>query len=172
MGILNLLFDKLTKSLEDVSTGESFTTDVVAIAKKDLPAITKSKGYLFVWLKEFNSTTKSVYKLVLTIEPTTIQGLVSIEDAESFIEMHLVESAPHNFGKHKKYYGVLANLVAFACKISFEKGYNGEIAFTAKTSLVTHYQKSLGAISIGKQKMYIPTTKAKDLVSLYYPKYL
>lgn len=54
-----------------------------------------------------------------------IQGLISLERAENYIEMHLIETAPHNFGMAKKYAGVAGNLVAFACKISFDLGFEG-----------------------------------------------
>jgi hypothetical protein len=171
MGIISLLFDKFTKSLEEVSTGKSFSTTVKPIEKTDYKFITKKAGYNFVWKKEIDSNTKYVCKLVINEDESLIQGLICFEDAFSFIEMHLVETAPHNFGKHKKYLGVLGNLVAYVCKISFENGYDGEVAFTAKSDLIKHYQDSLGAILIAKQKMYIPTLKAKEMVSLYYPNF-
>ena len=38
--------------------------------------------------------------------------------------MHLIESNKFNRGAKKVYLGVPGNLVAFACKYSFEKGYN------------------------------------------------
>jgi hypothetical protein len=39
--------------------------------------------------------------------------------------MHLIESAPFNKGKNKVYAGVPGNLVAFACKLSFQRGFEG-----------------------------------------------
>lgn len=38
-----------------------------------------------------------------------------------------------------------ANLVAYACKVSFDKGYEGFLSFDAKTTLIKHYGQSLGA---------------------------
>jgi len=38
------------------------------------------------------------------------------------IFMHLIESAKFNKGKSKVYLGVPENLVAFACKVSVDKG--------------------------------------------------
>ena len=52
--------------------------------------------------------------------------------------MHLVESAPFNKGKEKIYSGVPGNLVAFACKLSFQRGNEGNIAFISKTQLIDH----------------------------------
>jgi len=45
--------------------------------------------------------------------------------------MHLIESVKFNKGKLKIYAGVPGNLVAFACKRSFDKGYEGYLAFDA-----------------------------------------
>jgi hypothetical protein len=38
--------------------------------------------------------------------------------------MPLIESARFSKGRHKLYKGVAGNLVAYGCKISFEKGYD------------------------------------------------
>lgn len=38
------------------------------------------------------------------------------------------------------YEGVMGNLVAYACKLSLPRGYNGFVSFTAKTKLIEHYQ--------------------------------
>jgi len=48
------------------------------------------------------------------------------------IFMNLVESASFNIGKNKLYEGVAGNLVAYACKISFQKGFDGFEAFTLR----------------------------------------
>ncbi len=47
--------------------------------------------------------------------------------------MHLIESSKFNRGKEKVFLGVSGNLVAFAFKVSVEKGYEGFLAFDAKT---------------------------------------
>jgi hypothetical protein len=46
-----------------------------------------------------------------------------------YLEMHLIENAPHNFGTKKTYLGVAGNLVAFACKMSFELRISGVYRF-------------------------------------------
>jgi hypothetical protein len=38
-------------------------------------------------------------------------------------------SAPCNKGKSKMYSGVPGNLVAFACKVSFQRGHEGNVSF-------------------------------------------
>ena len=97
--------------------------------------------------------------------PKIIQGLVSIEDRNDHIFMHLIESAKFNNGKSKIYAGVPGNLVAFACKISFEKGYNGYVSFFAKSKLIEHYQTTLGAKVLFGNQMVVNELSSKILIS-------
>jgi hypothetical protein len=82
--------------------------------------------------------------------------------------MHLVESSKFNLGKNKIYLGVPGNLVAYACKVSFDKGYDGYVAFDSKTVLIEHYQKTLGATHFKERRMFIDTISAGKLVSQYF----
>ena len=75
---------------------------------------------------------------------------------------------PINYGKDKIHYGVPGNLVAFACKRSFELGFDGFVAFTAKNVLIEHYVKTLGAVSIGGQRMAIEEKQALELIKRYF----
>src|SRR5436305_1761929 len=111
------LIDKLTNSIEDTHTSLSYPTDIELITKKEVNQLHKKDGWLFNWKLEFKLENHLVYKLVLKGE-NSIQGLVSIELIydEKYIEMHLIENAPANFGINKKFAGVAGNLVAFCCK--------------------------------------------------------
>lgn len=82
--------------------------------------------------------------------------------------MHLIESAPFNIGKNKTYLGVPGNLVAFACKLSFQRGGEGYVAFLSKTKLIAHYEKSLGAVHFGGHNMIITTEAALKLTNKYF----
>jgi hypothetical protein len=62
----------------------------------------------------------------------------------------------------------IGNLIAFACKVSFEKGYDGFIAFDAKTSLIRHYEQTLNATHFRGLRMFIETTEALKLISQYF----
>ena len=79
-----------------------------------------------------------VYKLVILENPNIIQGLISLQDRGDHIFMPLIESSKFNRGDKKIYLGVPGNLVAFACKISFEKGYGGYVSFESKSKLKEH----------------------------------
>ena len=84
--------------------------------------------------------------------------------------MHLIESAKFNKGKSKVYTGVPGNLVAFACKLSCDKGYEGYLAFDAKTALVKHYQETLYATHFRGTKMIIESPAAQKLINRYFNK--
>jgi hypothetical protein len=169
MKYLEFEIDKLTHSIEDVLTGKNFTTEILSLTRIDLRQIGKKNGWKFNWNKEFTNPDKEVFKLILLDEPDIIHGLVSFTVKSDHVYMDLIESAPFNIGKNKQYLGVAGNLVAFCCKRSFELGFDGEMAFTAKTRLIRHYEMTLGAISFGGQQMYIWTKAAIILVKKYFP---
>ncbi len=164
---IDVEIDKLTNSIENSLTGEIFDTEIAWVKIKDIKQLNK-KDWQFDWIKELKDNSKYVYKLSTVNNPTIIQGLLSIEDKKDHIFLHLIESAPFNKGNSKVYLGVAANMVAYACKVSFDKGYDGYVAFDAKTNLIKHYEQSLGATHFHKQRMYIGITAAAKLISHYF----
>ena len=165
---LDFIVDKLTNSIENVITGDSFQTEISVLSKTDLKGITKSMGWTFNWKTEFNDPVKEVYKLNIVNNSTIIQGLISLEIKADHIYMHLVENAPFNRGKSKMYSGIAGNLVAFACKVSFQRGHQGNIAFISKTQLIDHYVKTLGAFHIGGRVLVIESKAAQILIDKYF----
>jgi hypothetical protein len=164
---LDFLIDKLTNSIENTSTGEVFDTEIVKLTVDDSKQIRKS-DWQFNWAKELKDISKSVYKLTTVNNPTIIQGLLSLEDKQDHIFMHLIESSKFNKGSQKMYFGVPGNLVAYACKVSVDKGYNGFLAFDAKTALLKHYEQSLGATHFRGLRMFIETNAALKLIAQYF----
>jgi hypothetical protein len=165
---LDFIIDKLTNSIENVVTGDSFATEVSVITLKDLKSVTKKNGWDFNWRVEFKEPARDVFKLTIVNNQNIIQGLVSLEVKEDHVYMHLVESAPFNKGKNKIYTGVAGNLVAFACKLSFQRGHKGNVSFLSKTQLIEHYEKTLGAIHFGGRIMIIETNTALKLINKYF----
>jgi hypothetical protein len=161
--------DKLTRSIENVVTGDSFQTVVLPFTKEDLKTASRSNGWLFNWKQESAMRGRLVFKLTIVENPAIIQGLVSLEVKADHIAMQLVESAPFNLGRNKIYAGVLGNLVAFCCKRSFELGFAGNLAFIAKTRLIGHYEDTLKAVHVGSGRMVIETAAAQYLVDKYFP---
>lgn len=166
---LDIEVDRLTNSILNCISGDSFPTDVHLTKKSDLKNITKKQGWLFNWSHESNLTDRQVFKLTIRNNPNIVQGLISISNYKDHYYIHLIESAPFNLGKNKLYEGVPGNLFAFACKVSWDSGYQGFISFTSKTRLIEHYEKTLGANHVGGHKMVIFPKDALKLIRKYFP---
>jgi len=165
---LDFLIDKLTNSIENVKSGDSFPTEVSLLLKDEVKKITKKTGWNFNWQQEFKNPKNEIYKLTINNNPNIIQGLVSFEIKSDHVFMNLIESAPFNIGKNKTYLGVPGNLVAFVCKVSFQRGFDGFVSFIAKTQLIEHYKTSLGAYHFGGQLMIIDNVAALNLIGKYF----
>jgi len=168
---LDFEIDKITESIENAQTGETLDTLVLPVTKADLKETTKKNGWLFNWKLELDEPERQVYKLVTEREPQTIQGMVSLENKKDHVYMHLIESAPFNRGKGKKYLGVCGNLTTYGCKLSVEYGFDGVIAFEPKTALIPHYEKTLGAVMISERNMAIFEEPAMKLLDNYFPEW-
>lgn len=161
--MINVDIDSLTNSIQDRETGLVFETIVSELSADELKTL---NNWQFNWLKE--SRYFPIFKLTTIVEPTVIQGLLSIEKQQGFVFMSLIETAPHNFGSQKQYLGIAGNLVAFACKKSFESGFDGYVSFVSKSQLVEHYKKTLNAEVLYGPRMVIKTPAATALVRQYF----
>ena len=165
---LDFIVDKLTNSILNTISGDSFDTEVLRLTNADLKQTTKKNGWNFNWSAELKDNKKEVFKLTIPHNSNIIQGLLSLSLESDHVYMHLLENAPFNIGENKLYEGVAGNLVAHACKVSFQQGFDGFVAFTAKTKLIEHYQKTLGAYTLGGHRMIIPTQSAQILIDKYF----
>ncbi|SFD56351.1 hypothetical protein [Flavobacterium phragmitis] len=165
---LDFIIDKLTNSIENVITGDSFQTEISILQNSDLKSIAKKNGWVFNWVEEFKNPVRDVYKLTILGNSQIIQGLVSLEVKADHVYMHLLENAPFNKGQTKVYVGVAGNLVAYACKLSFQRGHDGNVSFLSKSQLVEHYEKTLGAFHFGGRIMIIETKSALKLINKYF----
>lgn len=120
------------------------------------------------WNAEYKLPDRDIYKLIITGNSSVIQGLISLTEREDHVYKHLIESAPFNLGRTKVYIGVPGNLIAFACKMSFHRGLEGYVSFIAKTHLIEHYKRTLGAVYVGGQLMIINTSAALILIDKYF----
>jgi hypothetical protein len=59
--------------------------------------------------------------------------------------------------------------VAFACKLAFQRGHEGNVSFISKTQLIQHYMDALGAMHVGGRVMIIDTIAALKLINKYFP---
>ncbi len=166
--LLDFEIDKLTNSIENVLTGDSFATVVLPLSLGDLKKVNKRNGWSFDWKSELNYSDRKVFKLTIVNNEEIVQGIISLSISNDLVYMHLIESAPFNLGKNKVYVGVSGNLIAFACKLSFANGTGGYISFRSKTRLIDHYIKALGAVHIGGHLMMIETRSALRLIEKYF----
>ena len=160
--------DKLTRSIENSISGDSFKTQVIEFQDEDSKSLKKS-NWVFDWKSEAKHIQNTVYKLTILDNEAVIQGLISLQDRNDHIFMSLIESNKFNRGIKKLYLGVPGNLVAFAYKLSFDKGYDGYVSFESKTGLKEHYKKALGAHSLFGNFMAIDTRAARKLINQYFP---
>lgn len=159
--------DTLSEGLVEVQTRKLIDAEIYELTSFDMPEITSDNGWLFDWQKELLAGDRKAYKIIVKNNPV-IQGLISIEDRKTFLFLPLIETAPHNLGQKKQYKNAPKNLIAFACKRSFESGYDREVAFRPKTKLIAHYKKELEAELLPGGQMFISSENAHKLVSLCY----
>ncbi|MCQ2049819.1 MAG: hypothetical protein MJZ22_02300 [Candidatus Saccharibacteria bacterium] len=164
--------DAITDCLTETSTGKIYPTEYHQITKRITPKISKNlilAGWRFDWsVPQRNGFMVIKLSLKDSIEPQGMIALAHYPDMK-FTQIDLVESAPFNVGAKGRFSGVGAHLFAIACKLSMENGNEGFVRFTAKTNLVDHYAKTLGAIAIDSQNMYIDTNGALRLIQKYFP---
>lgn len=165
---VNIAIDKLTDCLVNAVTGENVKThyEAAIITAREAKRL-KDEGWNFQW-DETQHKGYNVYKLFVE-EEDALQGLISFRDdvKSLYVDVDIVESAPHNIGSRGKYVGVGGHLFAIACKHSFERNFDGFVAFTAKTNLIEYYKESLGATQLVGSRMAIETPMAKYLVDKY-----
>jgi len=165
---LDFEIDKLTNSIENTLTGDRLQTEVLPITDEDLARIKNDKTWQFDWNEEYKMPNHQLFKLTVVGNPQIIQGLMCFEIKFDHVHIHLLENAKFNIGKNKIYVGVPGNLVAYACKISLEKGFEGNVAFLSKTKLIEHYLKMLpGAFAVGHKIIVMPST-AQTLIDTYF----
>lgn len=167
---LEFEIDKLTNSIENAITGEVFETEITRMTDK-LSRQIKKVNWLLDWHLELKEKDRAVYKLTTLENPGIVHGLISISDNHDHVFMNLIESAKFNRGETKLYRGVAGNLVSFACRTAFEKGYDGVVAFVAKTQLIEHYRLTLGAKIFAGNRMFIDTRESLSLVKQYFKEF-
>lgn len=62
---LDFVVDKLTNSIQNTISGDSFQTEVARFTLNDSNLITKKNGWNFNWKTELNNDVNEVYKLTI-----------------------------------------------------------------------------------------------------------
>jgi len=59
--LIDIEIDKLTNSIENAFSGDSFDTELSLISKDDLRTVKKGNGWQFDWKYEFEQFDRQVY---------------------------------------------------------------------------------------------------------------
>ena len=74
---LDFLIDKLTNSIENIQTGDSFPTNITLMSVADLKSVSKINDWQFDWKYELKQPEREVYKLTIPNNISIIQGLLA-----------------------------------------------------------------------------------------------
>ena len=75
---LDFIVDRLTNSIRNTISGDSFETEVHRLRIIDLKQITKKNGWNFNWKEELANNKNEVFKLTITNNSDIVQGLLSL----------------------------------------------------------------------------------------------
>jgi hypothetical protein len=62
---IGIQIDRLTNSIINTISGDSFETEILAVTKEDLKGVTKKAGWKFDWKGEAKGNDRNVYKLTI-----------------------------------------------------------------------------------------------------------
>ncbi len=96
--------DKLTRSIQLRISGDKFDTIIQRLWPADSKLL-KDGAWQFDWELELHQKNREVYTLTTILNPTIIQGLISLEDLGDHIFVHLIENAEFNKGRQKLFEG-------------------------------------------------------------------
>lgn len=145
-------------------SGKILPVTIMRLNKSQVAAINKTKRFPFNWNKEKDC---EIYQLNVKglAEPL---GLLAVKDRPEDIalEIRLLASSSENIGKEKTYERIAGNLIAFACRLAFQRGYGGYVCLKPKTELTSHYQELYGFQST---KLFLITegSNSLDLINRY-----
>jgi len=153
--------------LLDNETTRLIKAEIVLGQMKEMPL--KKDGWNFNWRTKIKTKNSTTYIIRLKSNPSKVQGVLCLKREGEMLIMDLVEIAPINIGKEKRYSYVAGCLIAFACQETFkmESSYKGFLSFESKTKLIKWYQKNYYAQVAMGQKMFIDPVGGERLIYEY-----
>ena len=133
--------------LEDISSGEKLEALIEPMTTNDFKVVKKDKARF----NKFNWNaykTYEVYKLRLATDEI-ILGIMCLIDHPpdsgiNALQIELLEVSAENSRAKKKLAHIAGCLIAFACRESFKRGYQGWVFLVPKTYLLKHYPEKYG----------------------------
>lgn len=163
---VNITIDEFTDCLIDRKNNQIVETEY---KKLEYPI---HKTQFSTWKFDWSITQKNGYTIyeLFVKGKSIVEGRISLNIDGGVANVDIVETAPHNYGHNGKYEGVGGHLFAIACKVSMENGYDGVVAFDAKSNLVEYYKEKLKAVEIFPRRMVIFEEAAQILIDKYFRK--
>ena len=133
----------------DTATGQRIRAHIERAGAYDLVTVRNDWERFSSGFNWSLSKTTETYKLRLENEKK-ILGLISIRDVKNnsinAIKIELLELSSENIGNKKRIDWIAGCLIGWACKISFERGYEGNIYLVPKTNLIAHFASTYGFV--------------------------
>ena len=109
-----------------------------------------------------------VYKICKENDADVIQGLVAFRLEDNFLKCENMEINICNKRPISLHNGIGKAIIALCCKVSYDLGFDGFIAFEAKNKLHKYYSR-MGATQIGSSnKFFVSDKNAQKLIDLYF----
>lgn len=145
-------------------SGKLVEAVIELVEEEDWKIIAKDKRFGFKWIKEKKQI---VHKIRLSVEKQ-ILGLLSIEDIPKELRLHirLIEVNSNDIGRQKEYENIAGCLIAFTCKQSFKKNYDGFVSLYSKTELKRLYIEKYGFEELG-MNLYTELSNSEELIKKY-----
>lgn len=64
----DFIIDRLTNSIVNTISGDSFQTEISILTKSDLKTVLKKNGWNFNWKTDYNDLTREVYNLTIVTQ--------------------------------------------------------------------------------------------------------
>lgn len=152
-----------------LNTSNNKLVDAEIVKSVNAKTPLKRGGWRFNWGTVVKLKNTQTFVLRLKDAPENIEGMLQIRTEGEMVIMDLIEIAPHNIGKNKRYENAAGCLIAFACRESFkvEGPYQGFLTFESKTELIDWYIEKYGADVAIRQKMFISPENGIKLIEKY-----
>ncbi len=120
---------------------------ICLVSEEDYPKIKKIDQFEFDWAREKKNFVFKIHKK----NEDEILGLISLIDItrELRIEIHLLEISKNNIGKNKEIDRLAGCLIAYACRIAYQKDYGGFVSLVSKTKIIKLYKEKYGFKEMG-----------------------
>lgn len=146
-------------------SGELMAIVIGELTATDISKIRRSKAFIFDW--ELEQSTE-LYKLYLKDDESQILGLLSLKDYPEELRIHinLIEVIKSQVGKTKTLDNIAGCLIAYACVLAFNRGYEGFVSLQPKTRLIDLYQDKYGFRQFGRL-LAVEYEISKQLIDKY-----